>query len=260
MAAPQTRSIFDKYDDSDSVNTDSTAESEAKAEYSVEKILAEKNDEGYPQYLVKWEGYHLHRATWEPVESFVDPDSLENWERLKRDIKAGKAKPFRVSKFEDALEREEKEREKRHAKREGKRRKKALLHTSPTKSRGSTPRRRLVAKKTLIKKGIARKAERSESPSDSPGKQPTPLFEPSTPDGSTGPKRKRPQADSRSPSPALSVNDPLNSQYSIFNETSTGSPRRSSIHSTTVSKRARVDDSIDPARAGGKISKQQPGT
>ncbi|KAI5258684.1 hypothetical protein E4T42_00559 [Aureobasidium subglaciale] len=259
MAAPKTRLIFEEYDDCDSVNTNSTAESEAKDEYSVEKIIAEKNDEGYPQYLVKWEGYGLHRATWEPVENFVDPDSLDNWERFKRDIKAGKEKPFMVSKFEDAVEEYEKKREKRHARREEKRRKKALSRTSPTKSRGSTPRRRLVPKKTLIKKGLARKAERIESLSESPRRQLTPLFEPTTPDGSTGLKRKRSQANSRSPSPALSVNDPSNSQYSMFNETSTESPRASSTHSTTASIRTRVVDPINPAKSNGKISKPQPG-
>ncbi|KAI5274445.1 hypothetical protein E4T47_02616 [Aureobasidium subglaciale] len=259
MAAPKTQSVFEEYDDCASVNTDSTAESEAKDEYSVERILAEKNDEGYPQYLVKWEGYGLHRATWEPVENFVDPDSLDNWERFKRDIKAGKKRPFRLSRFEDAVEEDEKKREKRHARCEEKRRKKALSRTSPTKSRESTPRRRLVPKKTLIKKGLARKAERSESLSESPRRQLTRLFEPSTPDGSTGLKRKRSQVNSRSPPPALSVNDPSNSQYSMFNETSTGSPRTSSTLSTTASKRTRVVDSINPAKSNGKISKQQPG-
>jgi hypothetical protein len=165
----------------------------------------------------------LHRSTWEP----------------------GRAKPFKVAKFEAALKLDEEQRERRHAKRAEKRRQKE----------GPTPRRRLLAKKELIKKGTARKAptrDDTSTPSSaterSPEKQTTPLFEPSTPNGSHDRKRKRPLSGQRSPSPALSVNDVSNSQYSMFNDpetTSKESTRKSpSSHSTTVPKRARVNDPL----------------
>jgi hypothetical protein len=37
-------------------------------EYEVEAILDKKLVRKKPYYLVKWKGYPLHDATWEPVE------------------------------------------------------------------------------------------------------------------------------------------------------------------------------------------------
>ncbi|KAH0417240.1 hypothetical protein KCU90_g12813, partial [Aureobasidium melanogenum] len=252
-------SVFVEDDDSDSVNTDSTVESEFESEYSVEKILAErKSDDGKPLYLVKWEGYQLHRSTWEPRENFHDTDCLVNWELLKRDAAEGRAKLFKVAKFDAAVRHEEEQRERRHAKREEKRRQKA--------ARGPTPRRRLLSKKELVKKGTARKApprDATNSPSSaietSPRKRTTPLSEPATLSASSTRKRKRPQSEPRSPSPALSVNDVSNSQYSMFNKCTTEfteSPRKSpTSHSTTVPKRARVTNQLGAKEA----TKQQSG-
>lgn len=206
------------------------------------QILAErKSDQGTPLYLVKWEGYELHRSTWEPREHFVDVDCVVNWKLHKREIDAGHAKPFKVATYEAALRRDEEQRERRYAKRAEKRRLK--------KSRGTTPRRRLLTKKELTKKGTARKAPTRDATStsssateNSPRKQTTPLFEPSGPSKSIGLKRKRLSSNARSPSPALSVDDVANSQYSIFNEHTESPRKRPSSHSTTVPKRARVDD------------------
>jgi hypothetical protein len=151
------------------------------------------------------------------------------------------------------------QRERRHAKRAEKRRQK--------EAREPTHRRRLLSKKELAKKGTARKApprDATNSPSSaietSPRKRITPLSEPATPSASATRKRKRPQSDPRSPSPALSVNDVSNSQYSMFNERTTEiteSPRKSpTSHSTTVPKRARVNDQLGAKEA----TKQRPGT
>ncbi|KAG9690733.1 hypothetical protein KCU95_g8604, partial [Aureobasidium melanogenum] len=259
MVTPKSRSVFVEDDDSDSVNTDSTVQSEFESEYSVEKILAErKSDDGEPLYLVKWEGYQLHRSTWEPRENFHDTDCLVKWELHKRDAAEGRAKLFKVAKFDAAVRDDEEQRERRHAKREEKRRQKA--------SRRPTPRRRLLSKKELAKKGTARKApprDATNSPSStietSLEKRATPLSEPATPSASATRKRKRPQSDPRSPSPALSVNDVSNSQYSMFNERTTEfteSPRKSpTSHSTTVPKRARVNDQLGAKEA----TKQQSG-
>ena len=38
-------------------------------EYEVEEILDEKIIRNQPHYLVKWLGYPLHDATWEPLEN-----------------------------------------------------------------------------------------------------------------------------------------------------------------------------------------------
>ncbi|KAH0341713.1 hypothetical protein KCU83_g9559, partial [Aureobasidium melanogenum] len=253
MVTPKSRPVFVEDDDSDSVNTDSTVQSEFESEYSVEKILAErKSEDGEPLYLVKWEGYQLHRSTWEPRENFHDTDCLVNWELLKRDAAEGRAKLFKVAKFDAAVRQDEEQRERRHAKREEKRRQEA--------ARGPTPRRRLLSKKELAKKATARKApprDATDSPSSaietSPRKRITPLSEPATPSASVTRKRKRPQSDPRSPSPALSVNDVSNSQYSMLNERTTEiteSPRKSpTSHPTNVPKRARVNDQLDAKEA-----------
>ncbi|KAI4718802.1 hypothetical protein E4T48_04935 [Aureobasidium sp. EXF-10727] len=250
MAPPKSRPVFDEDDDSDSVKTDSTVESDFQAEYSVEKILAERQTaQGKPLYLVKWEGYALHRSTWEPQEHFAD-DSVcfVNWELHKRAVDEGRTKPFKVAKFDAAVRLDAEQRERRHAKRAEKRRQK--------EAREPTPRRRLIPRKDLAKKGTARKAtarDGTSSPSSvterSPRKQNTPLFEPSSPSGSASRKRRRSLPDPRSPSPALSVNDVSNSQYSMFNERTTTpgeSPHKSPSRSTTVSKRARVNDPSNP--------------
>ncbi|KAH0360015.1 hypothetical protein KCU65_g9620, partial [Aureobasidium melanogenum] len=257
MATPKSRPVFLEDDDSDSVNTDSTVQSVLESEYKVEKILAEReSDDGEPLYLVKWEGYQLHRSTWEPRENFHDTDCLVEWERLKRDAAEGRAKLFRISRFDAAVRHDEEQRERRHAKRAEKRRQKEAPRP--------TSRRRLISKKELTKKGTARKApprDATSSPSSaietSPRKAATPLFESATPDRSASRKRKRPVSDHRSPSPALSINDVSNSQYSMFNERITEaleSPRKSpTSHSTTVPKRARVND-----QPGEKEATKQP--
>jgi hypothetical protein len=43
--------------------------SENEEEYEVEAILDKKLVRKKPYYLVKWKGYPLHDATWEPVEN-----------------------------------------------------------------------------------------------------------------------------------------------------------------------------------------------
>jgi Chromo (CHRromatin Organisation MOdifier) domain len=38
-------------------------------EYEVENILDKRTLRKKPQYLIKWLGYPLHDATWEPLEN-----------------------------------------------------------------------------------------------------------------------------------------------------------------------------------------------
>lgn len=48
--------------------------------YEVERILAKRlNEEGIPLFLVKWKGYDDKMCTWEPFESFIQKDVLEEW-------------------------------------------------------------------------------------------------------------------------------------------------------------------------------------
>ncbi|OJD11626.1 hypothetical protein AJ78_07639 [Emergomyces pasteurianus Ep9510] len=66
-------------EDDDDISITSTVGSEPQSEYEVEAILAQKILSNGEVYLVKWAGYPLERATWEPEESFCDPNTLVEW-------------------------------------------------------------------------------------------------------------------------------------------------------------------------------------
>lgn len=69
--------------------------------YYVETIYMERVFEGQPQYLVKWAEYPAERATWETVDMFDDEEeTLEDWERKKKDIASGKQQPFDLESWE----------------------------------------------------------------------------------------------------------------------------------------------------------------
>lgn len=82
--------------DDDDISITSTAASEQKEEYEVEGILAEKKWPKGIYYLVKWLGYPVERCTWEPPESFCDPQTLNDWAVKKEAIAQGKEEPFDV--------------------------------------------------------------------------------------------------------------------------------------------------------------------
>lgn len=103
-------SNLDMVDDDDDISITSTAPSEQKDEYEVETILTELYFPGEGvKYLVKWEGYPIERSTWEPEESFLDPQTLRDWVKKKQAIERGELPEFvleewenRVQAFEDA--------------------------------------------------------------------------------------------------------------------------------------------------------------
>jgi hypothetical protein len=119
---------FEEVDsDSDSISVTSTRSSDPEAEYNVEKILAEEVwDDGVKRYLLKWEGYPLHSATWEPTENIIGAQLLSNWEREQAEIKAGVRSPFDVLEHEKAQEDHIAEKAERHRRRKAKRRKRGL--------------------------------------------------------------------------------------------------------------------------------------
>ena len=47
--------------------------------YNAEKILECRTLNGQVQYLVKWAGYPLSDATWEPETNILDPRLLANF-------------------------------------------------------------------------------------------------------------------------------------------------------------------------------------
>jgi chromo domain-containing protein 1 len=128
--------VFDSGEssDNDSIGTDSTAESVGLEEYPVEKILAERS---HPEkgllYLIKWEGYPLARATWEPQENVTTKQILQTWDELKARVKQGKAEAFDTQTFKRAFSDHVKAKAARHARRKIKRRKRGLPE-SPNRS------------------------------------------------------------------------------------------------------------------------------
>ena len=121
------RQIFAEESDAGSVATNSTDASEELESYSVEKILAEdpNHDDvtGNLYYLLKWVGYPLSRATWEPRANIDDPVLIVNWEKEKQDFRAGRSQPFDVNVYDDAFTDYANKKVERHRLRKEKRRK-----------------------------------------------------------------------------------------------------------------------------------------
>lgn len=60
--------------DADDISVTSTIEGEdgGEGDYIVREILAEADIDGETKYLIEWEGYPVHQATWEPREHLSD--------------------------------------------------------------------------------------------------------------------------------------------------------------------------------------------
>ncbi|KAF2471391.1 uncharacterized protein BDR25DRAFT_303413 [Lindgomyces ingoldianus] len=117
----------DEYD-TDTISVTSTVESEKEATYAVKDILAETVcEDGSTKYLVQWEGYPLHRCTWEPVEHFDGSTSLlDVWAAQMQgldDDEVIQHNEDNIARFELAVAAAEEAHEMRKKKREKKRRK-----------------------------------------------------------------------------------------------------------------------------------------
>ncbi|KAK0634703.1 hypothetical protein B0T17DRAFT_622620 [Bombardia bombarda] len=100
------------------------------AEFSVEQVLAEEVVEGDTVYLVEWVGFPMEESTWEPEENLGD-ELREIWEETKRKHATGEGKPFDVANWYRAVRKREREKAKRHYRRNAKRRKLGLPLTEP---------------------------------------------------------------------------------------------------------------------------------
>lgn len=82
--------------DDDSISITSTLASDQYEEYVVEGIIAERDNDGIMEYLVRWEGYPDERCTWEPRSSFQDESTMLDWETQKMRVSRGYAQPCDV--------------------------------------------------------------------------------------------------------------------------------------------------------------------
>lgn len=55
------------------------ASSDEEEAFVVERIYAEKVEDGTTKYLVKWQNYPDKECTWEPPEHFDDSETLKSW-------------------------------------------------------------------------------------------------------------------------------------------------------------------------------------
>lgn len=118
--------LFLEDSDHDSIATDTTEESEHSVDHSyrVETILAEALDkQGRKKYLVKWEGYALHRATWEPRANFDTEEEINDFKARKRAAERGGPPLFDTLEYDEALDIAELEKENKAQRRREKRKK-----------------------------------------------------------------------------------------------------------------------------------------
>lgn len=117
--------------DDDAISLTSTIEDEDK-DYYVAQIIGEKVSplDGKRRWLVEWEGYPLHAATWEPREHLDGAlGALSEWEELKLRIRNGAEKDM-LPQWVDALKAHLRAKWKRHCRRNKTRRLRGLETTN----------------------------------------------------------------------------------------------------------------------------------
>lgn len=84
---------------------------DSEDEWDVEDILAERTvarevpgslGQGERRWLVKWTGFPLYAATWEPRDNLIGSALLDEWEQKKEEIRKGTVKPFRLRDWKKA--------------------------------------------------------------------------------------------------------------------------------------------------------------
>ncbi|KAL8808866.1 MAG: hypothetical protein Q9200_003948 [Gallowayella weberi] len=87
--------------DADTVSLTSTKLSSAEDEYELEGVLAERNNGGEMEYLVKWKDYSHYRNTWEKEHNFFQAEqTLLDWNAQKMRISRGLVEAFDVPAWE----------------------------------------------------------------------------------------------------------------------------------------------------------------
>lgn len=87
-------------DQDDQLEHNDDGEDDEYEEFVIESVLAKRNQNGKTQYLIRWEGWDLLCATWEPEEMFNNKDeTLKSWRENKLQILAGRKPDFNVNKF-----------------------------------------------------------------------------------------------------------------------------------------------------------------
>ncbi|KAH7073887.1 hypothetical protein BKA63DRAFT_514985 [Paraphoma chrysanthemicola] len=163
--------------DTDTISLASTVESDAGEDkvYDIDELLSEglgedRQGSRVKKYLVKWEGYGMHRCTWEPEDHLIGTGLLEDWDKQK--ARSGEQAFKKLcdrnnAAFESARKHEEAAHELRQRKRAKKRtnmlkRRKKSVPIADDDSEEDIPliqQRRAIPKKTSPRAGVSASQE-----------------------------------------------------------------------------------------------------
>ncbi|KAL9616175.1 MAG: hypothetical protein Q9160_008928 [Pyrenula sp. 1 TL-2023] len=121
-------------DDDDDISLTSTQSSvhSDNSEYEIEEVVATRRTERGAEYLVRWLGYDISRATWEPASQFADEDALNNWE-IAHDNLDSDERRRRVATIESAVRSRDEDSQRRTERRQ-------QLRKAQSKSESPSPR------------------------------------------------------------------------------------------------------------------------
>ncbi|KAI5457273.1 hypothetical protein BGZ63DRAFT_74729 [Mariannaea sp. PMI_226] len=91
-----------QHDDHNSVTSTSAGDYDSEKEWEVKDVLAEGIIAGEKKYLIEWDGFPLHDATWEPVENLGGP-MIADWEEAKKQKGHKKVSNSRIRAWREAI-------------------------------------------------------------------------------------------------------------------------------------------------------------
>lgn len=168
--------------DTDSISLTSTVESEhgPDDEFNVEEIMSEHGSANKKRYLIRWEGYALHKATWEPKENVLGLAALADWIELRQSMTKDNLQIYkkqREAEWDRARKREDRAKEIRRQKRRKKRmnlKQKSKRQPLPSDSEEDIP---LNLRKPKISETITSKQQTLPPTSSDGSRQYSSLFE-----------------------------------------------------------------------------------
>lgn len=95
------KSSSEDLDDTISITSTDDGVGGSEEDLFVTRILAERQVNGEPVYLIEWQDLSLAEATWEPRENLSDALMTE-WERIKADQRKGLVPRFKVQEWKKA--------------------------------------------------------------------------------------------------------------------------------------------------------------
>ncbi|KAM3423397.1 hypothetical protein BST61_g830 [Cercospora zeina] len=203
--------FYDESSDEDSIRTDYTTEDDPGKLYPIDRVL--DYDEELEKYLIKWTGYPIQEATWEPAKD-LPPDNSEmwtEWRQFLKDVEQGRRAKFDRADWNRRWQAHRAEKNRRRARRNAKRRKKDLWTRPDTieeeeeqqllneasdeeedESEDETLASRVTTvrtapQQTICRKGVAQKLKRARSKQQNNGvsSQDASSSDPSTSDSDT---------------------------------------------------------------------------